>query len=46
MRFDRFLDRLRNSEVLKSLGLNPRVIWCFDVVLSVPRVGMSLNDDM
>lgn len=45
MRFDRFLDRLRNSEVWKSLGLNPRVIWCFEVVLSVLKIGISLNGD-
>lgn len=43
MRFDRLFDRLRNSEVLESLGLNHRV---FVVVLSVLKVGISLNSDM
>jgi len=31
---------------LKFLGLNPMMIWCFDVVSSILRVGTSLNDVM
>ena len=33
-------------EFLEFLGLNPMKNRCFDVVLSVPKVGTSLNDVM
>ena len=45
-RFDRLFDRIWNFEVLEFLGLNPRVIRCFNVVFSVPKAGTSLNDVM
>jgi len=31
-------------EFLEFLGLNPMLIWCFDVVLSITKVETSLND--
>jgi len=31
-------------EFLEFLGSNPMKHRCFDVVLSVPKVGISLND--
>ncbi|OIT32731.1 pentatricopeptide repeat-containing protein, mitochondrial [Nicotiana attenuata] len=43
-RFEDFLIESVICEFLKFLGLNPMLNWCFDVVLSVPKIGTTLND--
>ena len=41
-----FLIESKIWKFLKFLGLNPMSIWCFDIVLSVLKVGTSLNEVM
>ena len=43
-RLDRLFDRKRNLRVYGVLRLESDVKLVFDVVLSVPKVGTSLND--